>query len=442
MCARRGSPTLLIDGYVHMPTPRSLGYTDRNTTCSGALERATDPMTRPMSQRILYINAPRRERINGTWSVSAEVEGQLLWFECNHAKLAVRPEAFLTAFFIPALHTSARLTIDAAVDPGWVEQTRQLLPIYNRWWDYRLEHPVTRVRCTNRCHDSAGSGEENVVAQCFTGGIDSFYSLLRGTHCTQHLLYVYGYDIPLEDRRRFRDLEDTLHAIAEATGRTPIVVRTNLRKHDLFRRVSWERTHGAALAAVGLLLENKITSLVIPSSYAYEHETPWGSHWDTDPLWARPAGVDIVHDHPTSRRDKIFEIASVPLVQRHLRVCWQNLAPTGNCSRCEKCLRTMTTLEVCGHLHDYHRVFDTRTSLHRLLDGLRRIPPQLIFVWEDLATRNVSPPTRAAIQRLLRRSKLAAHLAPVKPAYRRLRSLLTETRDAAVRLLFRASNES
>lgn len=90
-----------------------------------------------------------------------------------------------------------------------------------------------------------------------------------------------------------------------------------------------------------------VDSLVIPSSYAYEDATPWGSHWDTDPLWSSPDKIRIIHDDASvNRRDKIIQLAAEPLVQRHLRVCWRNLAPTGNCSRCEKCLRTMTTLEV------------------------------------------------------------------------------------------------
>ena len=400
-----------------------------------------------MAQRTLSITTPRRERCDTTWRITATVDGQPLWFESDEVELAARPEAFLTALFIPALHLDRPLTIDAPIDAGWIAQTKRLLPIFHRWWGYPITHPVPEDAVDRPppdldAHPPAPPASGR-VAQCFTGGIDSFYSLLRGAHGTQYLLYVHGFDIPLDDPARADALDASLRAVTQATGTSPIWMRTNLRRHPVFDAVSWKRTHGAALAAAGLLLATCADALVIPSSYAHENETPWGSHWDTDPLWSLPGQLRIIHDDASiHRRDKILELAPEPLAQRHLRVCWRNLAPTGNCSQCEKCLRTMTTLEAGRELSSYHRVFDVDTPLPQRLNTLTALPHHLTFIWDDLATRNVKPATRAAIRQLLRRSNraLVKNIVRRGPSY--VVSKLRDVWQSIRRGLFRAPDES
>lgn len=404
-----------------------------------------------MPQPILPITSLRRECRDETWRVTATVGDHPLWFECDDTELTPCPEAFLATFFIPALHLGKQLTIDARVNPAWVDQTTRLLPIYHRWWGYPSVHPASDSSTTRPAPDRPGLPSQQPapqqVAQCFTGGVDSFFSLLRESRDPEYLLYVHGYDIPIGDTQRAEAFQSSLRDVAQAMGITPILMRTNMRQHPIFGRVSWERTHGAALAAAGMLIAGHIDSLVIPSSYAYENATPWGSHWDTDPLWAAPDHLRIIHDDATlNRRDKILALAPEPLVQRHLRVCWRNLAPTGNCSRCEKCLRTMATLEVGGHLADYHRVFDVDTPLSKRLDAVSALPRHLMFVWKDLATRDVAPPTRAAIHRLLHRSERAAAWAPIigyaKRGARLLPSALRWACHLLVRRLFGAPDKS
>ena len=66
------------------------------------------------------------------------------------------------------------------------------------------------------------------------------------------------------------------------------MVRSDLRSHPGFASVSWEDTHGAALAAVGHALHRTIGTLVIPPSYAASRLVPWGSRPDLDPRWSVP----------------------------------------------------------------------------------------------------------------------------------------------------------
>ncbi|MGH7130212.1 MAG: hypothetical protein ACREIV_16705, partial [Planctomycetaceae bacterium] len=108
--------------------------------------------------------------------------------------------------------------------------------------------------------------------------------------------------------------------------------------------------HGAALASVGLALAGVVHTVFIPSTSAFVELRPWGSHPALDPLWSTEQ-VEFVYDGGEARRDeKIRFIASSAAALQSLRVCWENRAGAYNCGRCEKCLRTMIELQLCGAL--------------------------------------------------------------------------------------------
>lgn len=70
-----------------------------------------------------------------------------------------------------------------------------------------------------------------------------------------------------------------------------------------------------------------------------------------------------------SRADKVRMLAREPLALRHLRVCWEKDEGTYNCGRCEKCLRTMTSLHALGVLAEcetFPRVLDPQ-AVRRLV---------------------------------------------------------------------------
>ncbi len=392
---------------------------------------------------MLHISKPKVERSGDTWKVSAQAAGDTLWFKCHGFELTPAPEAFLATFFIPALHTNAKIKMDAKVNAGWIETTKELLPIYHRWWNYPLEYPLIDIHNTvEKGHDYHRGHTSSVSSLCFTGGVDSFYSLLKEKHNVQNLLFINGFDIALSEVDRFNHFERSLYKISEITNCSPIIVHTNMRRHPVFKRVSWERTHGAALIACGLLLKKKIESLIIPSSYTYSNSIPWGSHWKTDPLWSSPEQLAVIHDDASQgRTHKLIEIAGESMVQRYLRVCWQNKTKTGNCSKCEKCLRTMVGLEASGFLSDFHYVFDVETSLSELLDKLDVAPQNLLFVWKDLAKLDITSETRKAIKRLIRRSKRTFLIGPIKKNSIKIKTISKKLQTFLTNLLFGTANK-
>ena len=139
-------------------------------------------------------------------------------------------------------------------------------------------------------------------------------------------------------------------SIAADLGLRCVVVQTNLRSHPAYEPVSWERTHGGALISIAHLLRDVIGRVFISSSAHRSVTRAWGSDRRIDRYWSSTSlTVSHIGDN-LWRHEKLERIAHHPLVRRYLRVCWEHLTAEPNCSRCDKCVRTMLTLDRAGAL--------------------------------------------------------------------------------------------
>jgi hypothetical protein len=352
-----------------------------------------------VSWRTWRIAAPRLVPTSAGSRVVADVEGDEVYFESDDAQLHPSAEAFATLFFMPALKRRARLRVDAPLDPVWLRNTTQLPPIFRQWWGFTDRYPVVDSKPRDLPKRSP-----NRTGQCFTGGVDSFHLLMTRGDDVDFLVFVHGFDIPLTDRPRMDAFEKSLREIAERVGKKAIVLRTNLRTIRRFERAHWEyHTHGPALAATGHFLANTLGRFRIPSTWPRHDTRPYGSSWVIDGYWSSSQTAIEHGDASLSRRDKIPLVANEPLIQQHLRVCCQNVGVMRNCSRCEKCLRTMVGLERCGVLERFE-VFDRSASLPELVDALPELPSNLITTWTTTCGRLQDGDLRDAVVRLLARS--------------------------------------
>lgn len=308
------------------------------------------------------------------------------------------PEAYATLMFVPALIADARLYSDASLAADWLNNTRAIPPLLTSWWGCTNRYPLVRARAVDLQSDTPRQR-----GLFFTGGVDSTHALLQYQHDVDVLVFVHGFDIDIDDRLRADAFELSLRELAAETGKQVIVVRTNARKHELFGRYNWEQTHGAALAAVGHLLAGRLDRVLISGSWSYADPQPWGSRWDLDSLWSG-GQMQIEHaDATLSRQQKIAVIAAEPISQQYLRVCWENLSPTGNCCRCAKCLRTMLSLKAHGVL-DKYATFEPDVNLVERLDALPGLSASLHGrAREQLGELAAYPELQAALTRLLER---------------------------------------
>ncbi len=352
----------------------------------------------------MRVDTPTLTDGDGVSRVTAEVEGAPIWFESADLALTPAPEAWGSALLIAAAARGEALTLAGAVDERWRDGTAGALALAQQWWGYRASPPQVELDTTAALPPREPRGD----GLCFSLGVDSFFSLMRWPGVLRWLVFVHGYDVPLDDRVRMQAIRTSLLEVAQARGVRPVIVRTNLREHPAFAAAPWEMTHGGALAAVGHLLQFHLDRLVVSASYPRVAPHPWGSHWQLDPLWSSRR-VEIAHfgDHRW-RAEKLVEIADEPLVQRHLRVCWENRRATGNCGRCEKCLRTELALAQAGKLEAF-RCFDDEEPLSRRVHLLRAVKPELAPVYERFCQPPMPPETVRAVHALLRRTRWAHH---------------------------------
>jgi hypothetical protein len=242
------------------------------------------------------------------------------------------------------------LTLPAPVDATLLENLKQVLRVWRSWYPYVADVPITVDG-----EATPGSARGDRVGALFSGGVDSFYTLLRergDAHPServniQDLITIWGFDIPLANAEAFGRLRARFRQVAAAGGKGLIDVATNLRE-TRWREANWgEIGHGCALAAVCHALEGRLGCVLIPSTGGYRDLHPWASHPLTDPLLSS-AGLTFIHDGASARRvDKLETIRGSQSALRELRVCWRGESDR-NCGRCTKCLRTMIALELLG----------------------------------------------------------------------------------------------
>ncbi|HLE57480.1 MAG TPA: hypothetical protein VJB15_10380, partial [Rhodothermia bacterium] len=213
----------------------------------------------------------------------------------------------------------------------------------------------------------------------------------------------HGFDIPLADTVRMAGLQRTLSAAADSVGARPIVIRTNLREHPASGRPHlWERSHGGALAAIGHVLGLNISRLSISSTYSINPNKHWGSSVHTDHLFSSSI-LEILHFGTAPREEKIQAILTHPMVRDHLRVCWENRKPTGNCSRCAKCLLVMLHLVEYGVLEEF-TVFEGAHELSDRLDAVPYLSTHIAVMQRAVERGKLEPRLSEAANRLVERS--------------------------------------
>lgn len=291
-------------------------------------------------------------------------------------------EAAVDAFFIIglilAIGSDGVLEMDQPVSSRLIYNSQAAQDILRTWYPKQLV--PARLDVTPRAQDQAPLLEKTV--SCFTGGVDSFDTLIRNESDIDALVYMHGFDIPLSRTDVREPTSAHLRQVADFTGKQLIEGSTNIRRF-LNRAGKWPTlTHGAALSSIGHLLSGQFGQLMIPASHTYSDTFAWGSHPLLDHLWSSNR-LSVVHDGAGSTRvDKTKRVAKYPAAKEHLRVCWQNTGKY-NCGVCDKCVRTMVALSLSGDLPEF-KTFDSEIST----DAIRNLKisgvNSLSFVQENL----------------------------------------------------------
>lgn len=280
---------------------------------------------------------------------------EIYWFEVSEeyaTDLSSTGNPWLVCLLPLAVTIGEPLRIGEVVDSQLFTNVQQLMRIWKCW------HPDLHVIPIEA--EVISVEREDVPERTgafFSGGVDSFFTLLwHHNHNNSFekfhindLLCVLGFDVPLANKEAFLRIRERLQRVAFDLNKELIDVTTNLRE-TRWRKTDWTRlSFGPALGCVALLLEKRFRRVLIASSCGYKNLEPIGSHVATDHLFST-GQTKIVHDGGTfSRVEKTEWIAKSDIALRELRVCWKSRSDE-NCCACNKCYRTMITLELLGAL--------------------------------------------------------------------------------------------
>jgi hypothetical protein len=273
-----------------------------------------------------------------------------------------------------------------SVSPLLASNLETIRDIYAAWIDGGHQVPLNFELSSDAALAAKG------VSLFFSGGVDSFYSLIKHRDEVDNLVLIHGFDVPLADTKTFDLTEAQAREAARLFGKRLIEVRTNLHWEQPGVPGGWGMYHGPALAAVTYALAPLHGRMYIASSYSYADLHPWGSHPLLDPLWSTEA-VRIVHDGGETRMDKLRVLVQYPEALSRLRVCWENLGEY-NCGLCEKCVRTMLGLRALG----VDRCAAFPDTLTQELVRQQELSHDSALFWRELLCPGLPPTFQAAVQ--------------------------------------------
>ncbi len=332
------------------------------------------------------------------------VAGAPLWWASPDAELRASPEAAI-CLLAPwcALEGRALELPTAGLDAAFLENVVAATSLMGSWWSHdplRLVMPPGSAPVASPPVIAPGT-----TALLFSGGIDSFYSLVRNPD-VGILAFIIGFDVRVHNTEVWQAVVRAHRELATELGLRFIALATNLRDHPVLGQMRWARYHGVLLAAATHLLKERASHWIISSTFQQDNLMPWGSRPDLDHLWSG-GGVHITHyGADKSREEKLVAMADMPMVHQRLRVCYADPRAEGNCGRCERCVRTrlLYWLDLpgyrCAGMPDDPSLIDA-------IDGVPRVELRLILrVYHGFLERAPPDhPATAAIAALIRRSE-------------------------------------
>jgi hypothetical protein len=326
----------------------------------------------------MIIHQPQIVIENGEVVVSAKIDYQSpqsnfadqLWYafpEQYQTFITDRVDGFVVALLIFAMMLGENIEVKSPISPKLADGIYRYQQFLNYWFPEKLK--LIDINCSDY-QPLEGGNIPGKVGSSFSGGLDSFYTLWSHLPENQripqfqisHLLFIHGFDLPLKEEETYRIAYKAYHEMSHKLGIELISARTNARS---FSGGNWELSHGAILTSFALVLGKFFSRYYIPSTHTYSDLFPWGSDPRSDHFLSTES-LDIVHDQANlTRFEKAAVIAKWQESYSRLRVCWVKPDGLKNCCRCNKCIRTMISLEILGEL-DKFETFPLKLERHHI----------------------------------------------------------------------------
>ncbi len=268
-----------------------------------------------------------------------------MWFEVpdDAAPREAASDAFALIALLAAMRLGRGLAFAAPLSAGLRANLDELVAIYSMWFPQ-----FTAIEIDADVVDAPPGGTGRALF--FSGGVDSFHTLVTRRHRFDRLIYVGGLDTGVGDHGLLDAIRASVRSAAVAADLPLVEVQTNA-KSVLEPYADWTRhSHSLVLAAVGHAMSGTLGHCTFSSDRTYRDLMPYGTHPVTAPLFGSDRLQVESVGWGVTRVDKVAAIAGSDVAMDHLRVCWENLDGAFNCGRCDKCIRTKIDLALAGAL--------------------------------------------------------------------------------------------
>lgn len=285
-----------------------------------------------------------------TWSID---------YKASEGILSPDTEAFVALALLPCMKMRLDCATQGSMSPVFDAGIETVQDVFQDWKPKYERVKIRGVHLERKKWNPRGR-----VGLFFSGGLDSFYSLLKRQDEITDLIFIHGFDVPLEDHALRGVVLEMVQRVAAHFDKRVVEIETNARSF-LEGFTFWGLSHGGAMASIGHLLAPEFNRIYMAGSGVYRSLTVWGSHPLLDPFWSSESIDFVCEGFEASRARKAALVAEYDIALQSLRVCLKNLPSGKNCGRCEKCVRTMIDLRISGALDRYPN-FEAPLDLGRI----------------------------------------------------------------------------
>jgi len=197
------------------------------------------------------------------------------------------------------------------------------------------------------------------------------------THLTYFNVGSHGYkDVEANRRSWLHDLVN-VEKFAESVGLPVVKIESNV--WELFEGFNFDQSGNLINMATVLIMQKLFGRYLYGSNYPMTatHFTDVCSGYFESlmiPVVSTESTELVVANADMARSDKTELVIRHPLSRKFLYVCWKELIVNNNlnhpiakikdkflnCTRCDKCLRTCTQLDILGVLDEFGEIFDLK----------------------------------------------------------------------------------
>lgn len=305
------------------------------------------------NKNCIIINKPIISNNNNTITCSVNFKGKKIVVKNEYEgidNLYSGVEGFVGLFIPHILLTGDILIVKDKICKQFYDNLVHLKHYYET---LNIGQIYFNVKCDFKRKTRNTSGNSKRVISTFTGGVDSFYTLLTNINTIDTILYCINYDIN-ESKKKLLELQlNTVTKVANELQKKVIICKSNQRSllesspyldkikgkygNDLWGYF----IHGPCIFSNMYNISSKYKTCYIPSSHPRSSNYLWGSSFYVDHLYSS-SFLKLIHHGDCTRVHKIKEIvaSNKNIVFKYLKVCYLNPNQEYNCSKCEKCKRT------------------------------------------------------------------------------------------------------